>query len=76
MKTFSNAENCGRKELSFIHSKVLFQKSKRLLLEGMGSLRFSWEGVLLFKTINCQVFWALSKSNHQLLLRKYFCFFL
>lgn len=44
MKTFSNAENCGRKELSFIHSKVLFQKSKRLLLEGIGSLRFSWDG--------------------------------
>ena len=42
MKTFSNAENCGRKELSFIHSKVLFQKST--LLEGIGSLRFSWDG--------------------------------
>lgn len=49
MKTFSNAENCGRKELSFIHSKVLFQKSKRLLLERIGSLRFSWEWGLTFQ---------------------------
>lgn len=52
MKTFSNAENCGRKELSFIHSKVLFQKSKRHLLEGIGSLKFSWGGGSYFSTQN------------------------
>ena len=45
MKTLSNGENCGRKELSFIHSKVLFQKSKKLLLEGVGCLRFCWRDV-------------------------------
>lgn len=73
MKTFSNAENCGRKELSFIHSKVLFQKSKRHLLEGIGSLKFSWWGGGL--TFQHKI-WALSKSTHQLLFRKHFCFFL
>lgn len=45
MKTSSNKENCGRKELSFIHSKVPFRKSKRLLLVGSRISKALLDGV-------------------------------
>lgn len=45
MKTSSNKENCGRKELNFIHSKVPFHKSKKLLLVGNRISQALLEGV-------------------------------
>lgn len=45
MKTVSSEENGGRKELSLIHSGVLFPESKRLLREGVGSLLLCGRGV-------------------------------